>query len=178
MQRMRKTNSIVRQNITDALFELMAEKPLDEIRISELTRRAQVARVSFYRNFGSKDDVLRAHAKGITERFLERYDVETRLANPCGFLADYLHYYYENRRVVDLFMKSGRMDVLREEFNRAFGVGCPDRRESARRSFLAGGLYNLSYRWTLTGYDVSPEDLANFVYELIFRDCNCKSASE
>lgn len=170
MQRTRKTNSAVRRNITDALFDLMAEKPLDSIRISELTSRAQVARVSFYRNFDSKDDVLRAHAKETTERFLEMMGPGKMTSDPIGFLTAYLQYYYDNRHIVDLLMKSGRMDVMREEFNRAFGVGCEDRRESARRSFLAGGLYNLTYRWTLSGYDPSPERLAEFVTELIFRN--------
>ena len=47
MAHRRKTNEEVRLSISDALVELMSEKALDEIRVSELVQRAHVARVSF-----------------------------------------------------------------------------------------------------------------------------------
>lgn len=159
----RKTNEAVRKAITDALLELMDEKPLDQIRISEVTRRARVARVSFYRNFGGKEDVLREFARRVMQGFIDTTDPNLRSSDPKGFLIAFLHLYQDNQGFVRRLMDSGRMDIVREEFNRAFGVGCEDRRESARRSFLAGGLYNLAYRWGLAGYDPSPERLAEFV---------------
>ena len=170
MAHRRKTNEEVRLSISDALVELMSEKALDEIRVSELVQRAHVARVSFYRNYGSKDDVLRERARQLTESFLEGYPPERRETDRPAFLAACLRFYYDHRALVERLMESGRMDIVREEFNRAFGVGCPDRRLSARRSFLAGGLYNLAYRWTTVGYDITPEHLAEFVSELLFND--------
>ena len=170
MQATRKPNSVVRERITAALFELMAEKPLDAISISELTERAEVARVSFYRNFESREDVLRGHARAATEAFLERVGPDLRHRDPQAFVLAFLRHMYERRAFVALYMKSQRMDIVREEFDRAFGVGCADRRESARRAFLAGGLYNLSYRWALADYDPPAEMLADFVSGLLAAD--------
>lgn len=167
MQTVRKSNSRVCESITRALLELMAEKPYEDITVSELTSRAQVARVSFYRNFEGKDDVLQRHAKQATEKFIAWIGPDLRLRDPHAFMFALLRHIYDNHDAIDLLFRSNRMDILREEFNRAFGVGCEDRRESARRAFLAGGLYNLVYRWSLSGYDPTPERLADFVYELV-----------
>ena len=52
-------NTYVKKQITLALLELLKEKPLVDISISELTQKAQIGRVSFYRNYQTKEDILR-----------------------------------------------------------------------------------------------------------------------
>ena len=53
-----KKNQYVKSEITKALLELLKEKDLNEISIREITTRAQVGRVSFYRNYKRKEDIL------------------------------------------------------------------------------------------------------------------------
>lgn len=48
----------VAQYITNSLFELMKVKPYNDISITEITDKAKVNRVSFYRNFTSKEDII------------------------------------------------------------------------------------------------------------------------
>ena len=52
-------NTWVKRQITAALLNLLKEKKLADISISELTDRAGVGRVSFYRNYQAKEDILR-----------------------------------------------------------------------------------------------------------------------
>ncbi len=54
-------NQLVRESITEALLRLMSKKDFSEISISELTKTAGVSRVSFYRNYESKEDILLQH---------------------------------------------------------------------------------------------------------------------
>jgi len=167
MQKTRKSNGVVRRNLTEALLRLLEEKRLDEITVTELVAHAQVARVSFYRNFDSLDEVLACAVRQVASEWLEEVGPDLRHRDPHAYMLALLRKVYEQRRLNDVLMKSDRMDILRAEFSNAFGVGCADRRESARRAFLAGGLYNLVYRWTLSDYDSTPEALADFVYEMI-----------
>lgn len=51
-------NIMVKQCITEALLRLMQRKSFQQISISEITRIAGVGRVSFYRNYQSKEDIL------------------------------------------------------------------------------------------------------------------------
>lgn len=52
------TKRPTRKLICNALLDLLEEKPLDEITITELAKRAGVSRASFYRNFENIYDVL------------------------------------------------------------------------------------------------------------------------
>ncbi len=44
--------------IYTALTQLMQTKPYEEITISEITRRAGVSRMAYYRNYKEKDDII------------------------------------------------------------------------------------------------------------------------
>ena len=60
-----------KKEITDALFALMQKHPYDEITVKQIILEAKLARKTFYRNFESKDDVLRSHIKGILFDYFE-----------------------------------------------------------------------------------------------------------
>ncbi len=47
-----------RRNLQTALVSLMGEKPLDKISVTELCNRSNVSRISFYRNYASKEAIL------------------------------------------------------------------------------------------------------------------------
>ncbi len=54
-----ESNKLTRECIRTAMVYLASEKPFNEISIAELTRRAGVSRTAFYRNYDSKDEVLK-----------------------------------------------------------------------------------------------------------------------
>ena len=54
-------NTYVLQHITDTFLNLLQDKPICEISISELCDKAGVGRASFYRNYECKEDILRAY---------------------------------------------------------------------------------------------------------------------
>ena len=70
-------NSYVKNEITKALLELLKEKDLKDIKINEITTRAQVGRVSFYRNYQDKEDILK--------QYLERIIKEWKLQDQMPF---------------------------------------------------------------------------------------------
>lgn len=47
-----------RQMLQDALFDLLHEKSFEAIDIQEITDRADTARVTFYRHYGTKEELL------------------------------------------------------------------------------------------------------------------------
>ena len=62
---MRKTkdqNRLARERIVAALTELMSEQDYTSITITEITQRAGVSRMTYYRNYSSKEDILRNNA--------------------------------------------------------------------------------------------------------------------
>lgn len=68
---MKKESKPARQLIKEALIRLMAKKPYLEITVSDVVRDAGVARASFYRNYGSVNDVLNDIMDKITSEISE-----------------------------------------------------------------------------------------------------------
>ena len=57
-KRTNSANLIVRESIETAIIELQNKKPIDKITITEIVNNAGVGRISFYRNYYYKEDVL------------------------------------------------------------------------------------------------------------------------
>ena len=55
---MARKTSPAKDKICNGLMDLLSKKSIAEVKISELTDYAKVARASFYRNFNNIDDVL------------------------------------------------------------------------------------------------------------------------
>ena len=73
MDKRKENNMRVKRKITDALFLLMSEKSLADIHITELVKKAGVARASFYRHYSSTENVLVTLIQDILDEFREEF---------------------------------------------------------------------------------------------------------
>ena len=71
MDKRKEANLHVKNSIVSALIDLMREKNFEAISVSEITARAGVSRVSYYRNFDSKEDILTGSLKDLMDHFAE-----------------------------------------------------------------------------------------------------------
>lgn len=63
-------NAYVIEHLKNALLELLSEKSINDISISELVEKAEVGRASFYRNYEQKEDILKAHIDGLFREWM------------------------------------------------------------------------------------------------------------
>ena len=101
MDKRKEANLRVKESITTTLFQLMHEKSISDISISELIRRAGVARVSFYRNYESKEDVLVTLIEDVLEQYRDTID-----SNETSF------YTYQNVSRSFEFFKMSRVMIV------------------------------------------------------------------
>lgn len=66
-------NAYVIEHLKNALLELLLEKSMNDISISELVEKAGVGRASFYRNYKQKEDILKAHIDDLFREWLEEW---------------------------------------------------------------------------------------------------------
>lgn len=59
------------QQIEQSLFSLLPKKSYAEISIAEITRKADVSRTSFYRNYENKDSVLVQFLANQYQKFID-----------------------------------------------------------------------------------------------------------
>lgn len=65
-------HTMTRECIYTALQLLMRQKPYDEITITDIAKKAGVSRMSYYRIYKSKDDILIQYFNDIFEKCLEQ----------------------------------------------------------------------------------------------------------
>lgn len=59
MERVKRKESLFVESVVEGLWELLEDKSVEKISVSELVERAGIGRVSFYRNFSNKEEVLK-----------------------------------------------------------------------------------------------------------------------
>lgn len=156
----RPTNQIVRESLTEALFQLMDSKHFEDISITELTRRAGVGRVSFYRNFNSKEDILMSYLDGKAGEWWEAIQQEEK---PDVILSLFRHL-AGLERPIKLLYKAGLSHLLLRNIQNCCGPKPMQPNTLAYwNAWLAGGLFGWVDEWVKRGMQESPEEMARLV---------------
>jgi len=111
MNKKQETNAFVRECITKALLQLMKKKPISDITITELVERAGVARVSFYRNFTSKENVIEQYLILLIREWGRTFEEK---ADPSLFAQTLINHFYTHKDFYLLLYKQNLSSMIYE----------------------------------------------------------------
>jgi AcrR family transcriptional regulator len=139
-----------RQKLTDAARNLIAEKGVAGLRISEITQRADVALGSFYNHYGSKEELVEAVVAdtivALTEAIVARMEQLEDPAEAVSFAnRQFVRLAYENPELAWLLVNLDRADALFETMVLPYAL------EALRRGMGAGRFQVVDTRVALTG---------------------------
>ena len=169
-------NVLAKECIVEALIQLLEEKPLSAITISELTEKAGVSRMTYYRNYHTKEDIFETYLDDVMEVYYEEvnmlmlqgnlYDVEN-LAHCFGFLK-------EHRYFLDHLFKSGFGYLLLKTICKYVIKTWYHPEDSMEYYYklqaFSGSLYNLYIAWSENGMKEAPEQMARILYDIYKRE--------
>lgn len=153
-------NAYVIEHITDALLKLLQNKPVEDISISELCDLAGIGRASFYRNFESKEDILRGY---INKIFKEWTDEAGRTENiPLSELLDLLFAHFEKHRdFYCLLNERNLVYLLKDVIIRLCGPKPEHTKiEAYARAYIAYTLYGWIEVWFQRGMQETADEIA------------------
>ena len=158
-----------RECLYTALMDLMNKKPIDKIGIGELCSKAGVSRMTYYRNYRSKEDILAQHLSECYERFVDKLRAEEGLDldKIC------LHYFTFVKSEQEFFIRlvRSRLGVIFvEELGKYMGsvmdVFLPEiQLPYYIKSYIAGGFSKMSIDWIMNGMDIPVEKMATMLTE-------------
>lgn len=155
-------NRHVRRAITSALLELLRERSLSEISVSEIASRAQVGRVSFYRNYKTKEDVVRECVHEIVHAWAEREQLEG--APPDKIIKALFLHVAANRGLYTLLRERGLFHLFRDALKQTVSRGEDLTNVAAyATAFVTYGLYGWVEEWLARGMWESPSE----IYEML-----------
>jgi AcrR family transcriptional regulator len=162
----KRPNDVITESITVALIQLLGKQEFHQITITDITKRAGVGRVSFYRNFESKEDVLKKYLETVTDEFIMHKNFDFRRDPHDEYIGGLFCHLEQHKKLIECLRKSGLLFLLKEEFDRAFLKRTADGTSEYACYMAAGAYYNLFYYWVLNGYQETPEELAKLKFSI------------
>lgn len=157
MNKKQEANILVKECITTALLQLMQSKPFEKITICELVQKAGVGRVSFYRNFESKEDVIRKHLHNLLEEWWRDYSGTTT----NELVQAIFEHYYAHKELCILLYKQGLSHISLQSVKDSCG---PQPEQSNVLAYTAAfysyGLYGWIEEWFKRGMRETPEEMS------------------
>lgn len=173
MDKRKENNMRVKRKITDALFLLMSEKSLADIHITELVKKAGVARASFYRNYSSKENVLVTLIQDILDEFREEINLEQETMYIYENVLLSFQYFLRYRKYILDMHRSGFTSVLMEELNHFHesieGSMSHASIEKYGLYMYVGALLNTAVTWLLIDEETDCEDISKYFFETVLR---------
>lgn len=153
-------NAYVIEHITDAFLKLMQDKPVGDISVSELCDLAVVGRASFYRNFESKEDILKTYINKIFKEWTDGADKKEN--KPLSELLGLMFAHFEKHRdFYSLLNKQNLIYLLKDVI---VGLCGPkpehSKAEAYASAYVAYALYGWIEVWFQRGMQESAEEIA------------------
>ena len=155
-------NTYVKRQITNALLELLKEKSISDISITELTQKAQVGRVSFYRNYQTKEDILKEESNRLIKEWGRLYETNPESA-PETLFPSLFDFYREHKEFYIILYHAGMSSIMQETILNAIQI-TPEMAniEAYMKSFWAYGIYGWMVEWIKRGMPESGRELLRF----------------
>ena len=176
-RRVRRT----RDQLGDALVELLVQKPFDDITVQDVLDRAGVSRSTFYTHYRDKNDLFLSDADEFFEGMataLSRFGDKSERVAPVQELFAHVG---EVRPFYNALVESGRihdvMELGREHFARGIeqrlnemprARSIPPDRRGAIAHGLAGSLFSLLSWWVQHGMTRPPEEMDKLFHKLVW----------
>lgn len=154
-------NTYVIKQVSDTLLKLLQVKPIDEISISELCEKALVGRASFYRNFNSKEDILRLYIHSLFQKWATRSSHEEDKS--LSALLRSLFSHFENHQdFYKILSKRNLLYLLKDVLIDIYGPKPEYSKEEAyARTYYVYALYGWIELWFKRGMKETSEEIEN-----------------
>ena len=162
-----------RAALTGALYDLMCEKSLDQITVTELCERAQVRKATFYKHFGDKSELLTYMIREMQDTALEENAVGLDPDDPYSYYTGVFRYLLDfiegNERFVTNVLRSRSnaavRSILEGQIRRDIDARLvAEEREDLREghgmlaAVYAGAIVSAGIWWVEQGEDRPPKD--------------------
>lgn len=167
-------SEIARRSLAVALLRLMQGQDFHTISITQLTKTAGVSRMTYYRHYQNKIDILRDYLQQIDDDYLYVDLSQTNVQQSYAFLVDFFDYLKQFEISTQILTQQGFEYLIVEIFNNSKGFklaqALPETsspleqvEQKFQQVFAAGMLCNTYLYWVKTGQTQTPEQLATWL---------------
>lgn len=165
MPKTKDQNRLARERIVAALTALMSEKDYAGITITEITQRADVSRMTYYRNYSSKEDILRKFMSDVGERIHAKIVEQDLFRDPYEYYLTLFETLMPYEALVNAALTAGLgsliLDCIACNMDQTFMRGTPQSySERYLLRYHAGAFFHVFIEWTRSGRQESAQSMA------------------
>jgi len=167
-------NPLLKECLFTALIKLMDQKDFKDIKISEIAQKAGVSRMTYYRTYDSKEDILIQYFEEQSQKMLQVLKM-----NPDSTVYEvfclFFTFFKKEAHLMEYLYKAGLLQEVLQRFA-SFVSGAYDKSDthtlepknkSYEVTFLSGGLFFLLLHWIERGLVETPDEMAQMTMRLL-----------
>ena len=169
-----REKSSVKKRMADAFVDMLSQKSYADITVTDIVNRAQVARVSFYRNFNSISDVVDYITDELANEFIDKIlpVLNSNDENKWReFLFDFINNALNNRRkieAINLQNTTVLFSHLNTKMQMYVNVNSNKTISDKYTSYVKACLINnVVKKWIDDGMVETPEEIINYLMSFI-----------
>ena len=153
--------------IAEALLILMEDQKFEDIRIQDLTKKAGVSRMTYYRYFADKSEVLDYYMNYIFDLFMEDDDKNGAPFNSIEHIIQCLEFFREYGHFALCLYNAGMEGIMLKAINKyMYNRLDGDERQSLkayRYYSYAGTIYNCYMQWVVENFRTDVKSIAKII---------------
>lgn len=170
----KKENQLTKECIFTALLMLMEKKEFKDITISEIAKKAGVSRMTYYRTYSSKEDILIQYFEDKVRMMVKMVQNPSEITG-YQFCCHFFTFFKEHAYIITSLYKADLLrmvidkftSILESVFTHLKNVPALDRHYRYQIALKAGGLFSMLLCWIESGQKESPEELARMAAPLL-----------
>lgn len=161
--------NLTREYILESFFKLLETSSFEKISVSNITNKAGVSRMSFYRNFKSKDDLIKQTLSQIITYLQDLIkNIETK--NEYIVIKCFFEAFKEYKRFLIALASSPIAKSLAEITRSKLIENLPEDKFNKTAKYLPvfyySAIISVMFEWLKNGCEESPEEMARFICSL------------
>lgn len=160
-----ESNKITKECLQTAMFRLMGQTDFEKITITEIAKRAGVSRLAFYRNYGSKEELVADMCRVLFQRLTDSLKSDRFRADRKQWYADFFRTIQDNREYFRIYLDAHlnlNDGLILESVYPAFST-----EEYYARAADEGAFLSVLTEWFRSGMRESPDEMGAICAKVI-----------
>jgi len=174
-EQLKSASDFVKRCFGQALMLLMRDKKLNSISVTDIAAKAGISRMTYYRNFASKEHVLRTYMQILAKDYAQSLAGQGAPHRDRDHILQAVQCFHDNLDFVTCLEQEGLSNILLEGIS-DFLMECKtDAKENFERAcalqYYAGALYNVCMFWYRSGMEKTQEEVADAIMLAMRQEC-------
>lgn len=164
----KESNRLTKECICTALVFLIAEKDFDKISVTDIIEKSGVSRATFYRNYGTKENVIKDIVSEITGMLQDAFDDPLMHSDPKAWLEKFFADVKEGHKLYRILLKASISYQELFDFSAMTYMGkAVDQMTKYRIIGFLNVLLSVTLEWVEQGMKESEKKMAEIMLSIL-----------